>query len=184
MGRGCSSSRFELTPRPHTPLPGTPLLPLCRAPPAGYGYPSRVLRPGAALRRGYLESVRPAALPCESARHRRAAPARAVGTRRLSSSSRLTVFFFSINPGAIANGTPPRPSGMVGSSITSFIRAVLRRASRRAAQRSAQTTNQIRRRPWRHPLSERQPRKGHSLAGKDYGQHRQQQSWRSVSPPA
>lgn len=45
-------------------------------------------------------------LPCESARHRRAAPARAVGTRRLSSSSRLTVFFFSINPGAIANGFP------------------------------------------------------------------------------
>ena len=82
------------------------------------------------------------------------------------------------------HGTSPRPSGMLGSSITPFTRAVLRRASRRAAQRSAQTTKQIRRRPWRHPLSERQPRKGHSLAGKDYGQHRQQQSWRSVSPPA
>ena len=57
--------------------------------------------------------------------------------------------------------------------------------TRSAAQRAEpQTTKQIRRRPWRHPLSERQPRKGHSLAGEDYGQHRQQQSWRSVSPPA
>ena len=69
------------------------------------------------------------------------------------------------------HGTSPRPSGMLGSSITPFIRAVLRRASRRAAQRSAQTTKQIRRRPWRHPLW-RQPRKRHSLAGKDYGKAR------------
>ena len=56
--------------------------------------------------------------------------------------------------------------------------------TRSAAQRAEpQTTKQIRRRPWRHPLW-RQPRKGHSLAGEDYGQHRQQLSWRSVSPPA
>ena len=41
--------------------------------------------------------------------------------------------------------------------------------TRSAAQRAEpQTTKQIRRRPWRHPLW-RQPRKRHSLAGKDYG---------------
>ena len=57
------------------------------------------------------------------------------------------------------HGTSPRPSGMLGSSITPIIGAVLRRASRRAAQRSAQTNNQIRRRPWRHPLRATAPQR-------------------------
>ena len=39
------------------------------------------------------------------------------------------------------HGTSPRPSGMLGLSITPFTRAVLRRASRRAAQRSAQSAD-------------------------------------------